>query len=97
LKLLERILSRPVEKLTRAACILALLGLLALCVSVLFPRPLPVIFAMSGGHVIGILAFACYLLAIVIDARKTEVAAAATSHVADSAADANASSNDDRI
>jgi hypothetical protein len=81
LSLLERALSRPVEKLTRAACILALLGLLALCVSVLFPGPLPVIFAMSGGHAIGVLAFACYLLAIVIDARKSSGAASIQSSV----------------
>ena len=35
--------------------------------SIISPRPLPVVFAMSVGQGIGILAFLCYLLAVVID------------------------------
>lgn len=72
MKVLPRLLGRSVESLVRLACFLALLGLFVLCVSILWPKPLPVIFAMSGGHLIGILAFACYLLAIVLDIRRAE-------------------------
>lgn len=72
MKLIDRLLGRSIESLVRLACILALFGLCALCVSVLYPKPLPVIFAMSGGQAIGILAFICYLLAVVLDARRSE-------------------------
>ena len=42
----------------RIACALGLVALAMMCVSILFPRPLPVILAMSLGHVIGGAAFA---------------------------------------
>jgi hypothetical protein len=61
-----------VSWLTRLACVLALVGLVLLCYSVLFPEPLPVILAMSGGHVVGVAAFLCYLLAIVLDQARQE-------------------------
>ena len=61
-----------VRWLTRLACLLALLGLAVMCFSVLVPRPLPVIFAMSGGHAIGGAAFACYLLAVLLDLARRE-------------------------
>lgn len=67
-----RLLCRSIESLVRLACFLALLGLFVLCVSVVWPKPIPVIFAMSGGHLIGLLAFACYLLAIVLDVRRAD-------------------------
>ncbi len=65
--LLPRLLSKSVTALTRTACWLALAGLGVMSYSILVPRPLPVIFAMSVGQGIGILAFFCYLLAVVID------------------------------
>lgn len=66
--LLDRVLRRSVPELVRAACVLALLALSLVCWSVLQPRPIPVILAMSVGHLIGGAAFACYLLAIIVDA-----------------------------
>jgi hypothetical protein len=66
--LLARILSRSVPELVRLACVLALLALGLVCWSVLQPRPVPVILAMSAGHAVGASAFACYLLAVILDA-----------------------------
>ncbi len=65
-----RVLKGSVIKLTRAACVLALLGLSLMAYSIVDPRALPVITAMSVGHAFGIGAFACYLLAIVLDIRN---------------------------
>lgn len=61
-----------VRWLTRLACVLALVGLAIMCFSVLVARPLPVIFAMSGGHAIGIAAFSCYLIAVILDLARRE-------------------------
>ncbi len=47
---------------------LALVALGLMCGSILWPRPLPVILAMSAGHLIGGSALACYLLAVILDA-----------------------------
>jgi len=66
--LLDRALRRSVPELVRVACVLALLALALVCWSVLQPRPIPVILAMSAGHAIGGTAFACYLLAVILDA-----------------------------
>jgi len=67
-KLYTRLVQRGVPALIRLACVLALLALGLMCWSVLNPRPLPVIFAMSLGHAVGGTAFVCYLLAVVLDA-----------------------------
>ena len=64
--------TRSVAHLTRLAAVLALVALAAIVISVLFPRPLPVIFAMSAGHVIGGTAFACYLLAVLLDVSRSD-------------------------
>jgi hypothetical protein len=72
MNLVTRVESSSVRGLTRLACGLALIALAALCYSVVLPRPLPVIFAMSGGHLIGGAAFCCYLLAIVLDLARRE-------------------------
>jgi len=67
--ILQRILKSSVLKLTRAACILALIGLALMSWSLLDPRAIPVIVAMSIGHAFGFGAFGCYLLAVVLDVR----------------------------
>jgi hypothetical protein len=67
----ELIRTRSVAHLTRVAAILALVGLGSMVYSVLVPRPLPVIFAMSVGHVIGGAAFACYLVAVLLDVSRS--------------------------
>ncbi len=68
MSLRERLLRHSVPGLLRLACFLALLALALIGYSVLDPTPLPVILAMSVGHVIGGTAFACYLLSVVLDA-----------------------------
>jgi hypothetical protein len=74
-----RVLKGSVIKLTRAACVLALLGLSLMAYSIVDPRAIPVIAAMSVGHAFGISAFACYLLAIVLDIRNRGSADSASS------------------
>jgi len=67
-RLWDRVLQRSVPELVRVACLLALLALALVCWSILDPRPIPVILAMSVGHLVGGAAFACYLLAVILDA-----------------------------
>lgn len=62
-----RVARRSVAELTRVACLLALLGLLVMIYPLLFPSALGVVLSMAAGHALGIAAFACYLLAVVID------------------------------
>ncbi len=71
MKLLQRLLAESVSKLTRAACVFALLGLALMSYSIIDPRAVPVIVAMSLGHAFGISAFLCYLTAVVLDARRS--------------------------
>ena len=96
MKLLDMLLAGSVRKLTRAACVFALLGLALMSYSIVDPRAVPVITAMSIGHAFGISAFACYLLAVVLDARgsarssrlaEADTAPAARHSVSDSASD----------
>jgi hypothetical protein len=63
----ERLRTRSVVSLVRIACWAALLALAIMCLSIIDPAPLTVIFAMSVGHVIGAFAFVCYLLSVLID------------------------------
>ena len=65
--IIRRLRQRTVESLVRMACWAALLALAILCVSILHPMPLSVIFAMSVGHAIGGFAFVCYLVSILLD------------------------------
>ena len=70
-RLWEIVKARSVGQLTRVAAVLALIALAAIVFSVLVPRPLPVIFAMSAGHAIGGAAFACYLVAVLLDVSRS--------------------------
>ena len=72
MNIFARVLRTPVIGLTRAACVCALLGLSLMSYSIIDPRAIPVITAMSVGHAFGISAFACYLLAIVLDIRTRD-------------------------
>jgi hypothetical protein len=63
-----KIVRGSVRELIRVACVLSLIGLAIMAYSIISPRPLPVILAMSVGQVIGGAGFACYLLAVIIDA-----------------------------
>jgi hypothetical protein len=69
MNVVQRVLHGSVLKITRAACIFALLGLGMMAYSIVNPSAIPVIAAMSVGHVFGISAFLCYLLAVVLDVR----------------------------
>ena len=64
---ISRLRKRSVESLVRLACWIGLVALAIMCASILNPRPITVIFAMSVGQVIGGLAFLCYLVSIVLD------------------------------
>jgi hypothetical protein len=66
----QRIVRGSVRQLIRAACVLSLLGIAIMSYSILSPRPLPVILAMSVGQAIGGAGFACYLIAIALDAAR---------------------------
>jgi hypothetical protein len=69
-ELLARFLERSVPNLIRIACILALAGLGALVLTVVWPKPLMVVVVMGVGHVFGGAAFLCYLTAVVLDNRR---------------------------
>jgi len=64
---IARLRKHSVISLIRVACYVALVGLAVMAASIIYPAPLPVIFAMSVGQVIGIVAFLCYLLSILMD------------------------------
>ena len=64
------IMQASVLKLTRAACLFALVGLALMSYSLFDPRAIPVIVAMSVGHAFGFVAFGCYLLAVLLDVRR---------------------------
>ena len=70
MKLLDVILHHSVRELTRAAAVLALVALAIMSYSIVSPRPLPVVLAMSVGHVIGGAALAFYLIAVVLHAAR---------------------------
>ncbi len=55
-----------------ASCVLALLALALIGWSLLDPRPIPVILAMSVGQAIGTLSFAAFLLVVVRDLRGAQ-------------------------
>ena len=76
MKLLPKLSAVSISTITRIACVLALLALSSMVISVLFPRPLPIIFAMSAGHALGGLAFLCYLAAVIVDAARARPSSA---------------------
>lgn len=63
----SRFALRSVTELTRVACVLALLGLGIMICPLLFPGALTIVLSMALGHTVGVAAFACYLLAVVLD------------------------------
>ena len=68
---MRKLLSRfPVSKLVTTACYLAVFALLLMIWSVVDPRALPVVLGMSVGQGIGVLAFLCFLLAMLSDAQR---------------------------
>ena len=59
-----------VHFLIRIACWLAVVSLALMVWSVLRPAALPIVIGMSVGQGLGVLAFLCYLLAVVTDVRR---------------------------
>jgi len=64
---IKRLRKYSVVGVARLACWVALLGLAVMVASIVRPAPLLVIFAMSVGQVIGIVAFLCYLVSVLMD------------------------------
>ena len=56
-------------RVLQAACVLALSALALFVWSLVDPRPIPVILAMSVGQVLGTLSFGAFLLVVVYDIR----------------------------
>ncbi len=65
---LRKLLHRSVTQLVRWACVLALVALTLMTYAVVSGRPLPVILAMSVGHLVGLTSFSCFFVAVLIDA-----------------------------
>lgn len=61
-----------VRRLIDVACILAMVGLLAMLWSVLDPRPIPVFVAMSVGQAIGTLSFLLLGVGLVLGLTKRQ-------------------------
>lgn len=59
------------SRLLRLAAICSLVGLAFMVWSLLDPRPIPIMAAMSVGQAIGMLSFALFLGVIVFDAWRT--------------------------
>jgi hypothetical protein len=68
---LNRLRKQSIVSLVRLACWVALVGLAVMAASIIKPAPLIVIFAMSVGQVIGIVAFLCFLLSILLDVLRS--------------------------
>ena len=67
---LESLLHRAPAALARGAGFVTLLALAIMAWSILVPKPLPIVLAMSLGHVVGVAGFALYCLAVVLDAKR---------------------------
>jgi len=63
-QIVRRLQALSVLRLVRFACWVALVGLAVMCSSIVFPNPLLIIFAMSVGQVIGVVAILCYGLSV---------------------------------
>jgi hypothetical protein len=61
------------SRLARLAAFFALPGLGLMTWSVLSPRPVPVVLAMTLGQVIGTASLALYVLAILVDLRRAHI------------------------
>jgi hypothetical protein len=64
---------RRAERALRLAAVLALLGLAAMVWSVIDPRPMPVVLAMSVGQGLGTLSFLIFGAVVAIDLRRKRI------------------------
>lgn len=69
---MKKIIGRvPIQTLIRVACYLAIVSLSLMVWSVLDSAALPVVLGMSVGQGLGVLAFFCFLLAVLGDAQRS--------------------------
>jgi hypothetical protein len=61
------------SRVLRAACVLAIVGLALMSWSLLDPRPLPVLVAMSVGQGFGTLSFAMFIAVVLADLRRARL------------------------
>jgi hypothetical protein len=64
---------RRSELALRVAAVLALFGLAAMVWSVLAPRPMPVVLAMSVGQALGTLSFLIFGVVVAADLRRRRI------------------------
>jgi hypothetical protein len=64
------------ENAVRIACVLALVALALMMWSLVDPRPVPVILAMSVGQVLGTVSFVTFLVVVARDLRRADRARA---------------------
>ncbi|MBI4508892.1 MAG: hypothetical protein HY698_04605 [Deltaproteobacteria bacterium] len=57
-------------RLARISAVLALLGVLLMVSSILVPRPIPVVLAMTVGQAVGTLSLLIYLAAVFLESRR---------------------------
>ncbi len=62
----------PFERLLIFACVLSLVALALMVWSMLDPRPIPVIGAMSLGQVVGTISFLLFIYVVIVDLRLTK-------------------------
>lgn len=76
-------------QILRVACFFALAALALMVWSLLDPRPIPVVVAMSVGQVLGTLSLGAFLVVVVADLRGRMKPAVATASGGDAIRDAN--------
>jgi hypothetical protein len=76
-------------QILRLACFFALAALALMVWSLLDPRPIPVVVAMSVGQVLGTLSLGAFLVVVAADLRSRMKAAVATASGGDATRDAN--------
>jgi len=64
------------SRLVRWAALLALAGVALTCLSLIVPRPIPLVIGMTVGQAIGTLSLALYLTAVLVDLRRARVLSA---------------------
>ena len=61
------------ERLVRWAALLALVGVALTCLSLIVPKPIPLVIGMTVGQGIGTLSLALYLTAVIMDLVRARV------------------------
>ncbi len=69
----KRLVGIPSKRVLDLACVVALVALVLISWSMVDPRPIPVILAMSVGQVLGTLSFAAFLVVVVRDLRRAQL------------------------